>query len=326
MEKTAAAAAFREIQHEKALFIAAFGQKGLVIFMTVQKRLDRVYQTAPEIPFDDTSRFVFMSDCHRGDGSWADNFARNQNLCYAALRHYYIKGFTYFELGDGDELWENKCLCDIVTMHSDIFSLMARFYREGRLYMLYGNHDMAKKSKSIYKSYAVVEDEFEQTKKALFPDIAIHESLKLRHRRTGREILLTHGHQADFLNYRLWRLARFLVRYLWRPLELSGINDPTDPGKNYHKKSRVHQCLSDWSAQNQCMLIAGHTHKPALPPPGESLYFNDGSCVHPRCITAVELENGMAALVKWAHFTKMDGTLYVDREILAGPYEIEAYF
>ena len=74
------------------------------------------------------------------------------------------------------------------------------------------------------------------------------------------------------------------------------------------------------------MLIAGHTHKPALPPPGESLYFNDGSCVHPRCITAVELENGMAALVKWAHFTRMDGTLYVDREILAGPYEIEAYF
>ncbi len=236
--------------------------------MTIQKRLDRVYQTAPEIPFDDTSRLVFMSDCHRGDGSWADNFARNQNLCYAALRHYYIKGFTYFELGDGDELWENKCLCDIVTMHSDIFSLMARFYREGRLYMLYGNHDMAKKSKSIYKSYAVVEDEFEQTKKALFPDIAIHESLKLRHRRTGREILLTHGDQADFLYYRLWRLARFLVRYLWRPLELSGINDPTDPGKNYHKKSRVHQCLSDWSAQNQCMLIAGHTHKPALPPPG----------------------------------------------------------
>ncbi|MBK9053236.1 MAG: hypothetical protein IPL78_20730 [Chloroflexi bacterium] len=30
------------------------------------KHLDRVFQTAPVIPFDDNSRFILFSDCHRG--------------------------------------------------------------------------------------------------------------------------------------------------------------------------------------------------------------------------------------------------------------------
>ena len=62
------------------------------------------------------------------------------------------------------------------------------------------------------------------------------------------------------------------------------------------------------------MLIAGHTHKPMFPEVGETPYFNDGSCVHPRCITAIEISDGNIILVKWSVNTKNDGTLFIDRD------------
>ena len=81
--------------------------------MSTRSRLDEIFRSAPVLPFDDGSKLVIMSDCHRGDGSWIDNFAHNQNIFYAALRHYFDNGFTYIENGDGDELWKFRCLADI---------------------------------------------------------------------------------------------------------------------------------------------------------------------------------------------------------------------
>lgn len=63
------------------------------------KRLSEVFESAEEIPFDDFSKIIIMSDCHRGDGSWADNFSKNKNIYYAALTYYYRNNFTYIELG-----------------------------------------------------------------------------------------------------------------------------------------------------------------------------------------------------------------------------------
>ena len=68
------------------------------------KRLSEVFESSEEIFFDDSSKFIFMSDCHRGDGSWADSFRKNRNNYYAALTYYYNNNYTYIELGDGDEL------------------------------------------------------------------------------------------------------------------------------------------------------------------------------------------------------------------------------
>lgn len=79
------------------------------------------------------------------------------------LSHYYQSGFSYIELGAGDELWENWNMTQIIDVHSDVFWLLSRFY------------------------------------------------------------------QADFFNSVLWRLTRFLVRYVWRPLEHFGVLDPTVP-------------------------------------------------------------------------------------------------
>jgi hypothetical protein len=69
--------------------------------MSVDKRLTEVFRSSQEIPFDDGSKFILFSDCHRSNNSWADDFANNQSLFFFALQHYFKDGFTYIELGDG---------------------------------------------------------------------------------------------------------------------------------------------------------------------------------------------------------------------------------
>jgi UDP-2,3-diacylglucosamine pyrophosphatase LpxH len=291
------------------------------------ERISRVFQSSRELPFNDASKIVLISDCHRGDGSWADNFARNQHLYFAALKHYYRENYAYIELGDGDELWENRNLSDIIAMHGDAFWLLSEFYKENRLHLLFGNHDIVKRDTEFVRAnLARYFDDREKKYGPLLPGIDISEGLILRHTDRNYRIFLMHGHQADFLNDSLWRLTRFSTRYIWRILELIGVNAPTSPAKNHKRKDRVEKKLVQWTNRNQEMLIAGHTHRPVFPEPNEPRYFNDGSCVHPRCITAIEIAGGEIMLVKWSVIIKGDGALSVGRDILAGPRKLGHYF
>ena len=286
--------------------------------MNILKRISRVFESAEEIPFDDYSKYILMSDVHRGDGSRADNFAPNKNIYYTALSHYYNEGYTYIEIGDGDELWQNKKLSEIVTVHRDVFGLISQFFNEDRFYLIFGNHDMVYKDKefvreNLFKYF----DEEEKEHIHLCENIKAYEGLVLKHRVTRQKILLMHGHQADFLDYDLWKLARFLVRYIWTPLELFGLNDPTRAAKNYSKKEAVEK--------EEIMLICGHTHRPLFPQVGKPPYFNDGSCVHPRGITGIEISGGNISLIKWSVKAKSDGTLFIGKDVLAGPRKITDY-
>ena len=67
--------------------------------MRTYKSLSKVYNKSKIIPYNNQSKFVIMSDCHRGAGNLGDNFLKNQHLFFAALKNYYEKGFTYIELG-----------------------------------------------------------------------------------------------------------------------------------------------------------------------------------------------------------------------------------
>lgn len=291
--------------------------------MSISKRISKVFNSSEEIPFDDSSRIILMSDVHRGDGTWADDLLKNENLYFAALTHYYYENYTYIEIGDGDELWKNKRLSNILPTHRDAFLLLAKFFKEGRLHFIYGNHDTVKsKAKFVENNLYHYFDQQEKKNVPLFENITLHEGLVLRHKVTDQKIFLIHGHQASFLDYDMWKVRRFLVRYLWRPLELFGINDPTSTAKNYKKKDSIEKRLTEWVTQEKHMLIAGHTHRPMFPEVGKPLYFNDGSCVHPHSITGIEITEGSITLVKWNVKTKIDGTLFIGREILEGPRKL----
>lgn len=292
-------------------------------------RLSEVFQSAEEIPFDDSSKIILMSDCHRGDGSWADNFSKNENIYYAALTHYYRNNYTYIELGDGDELWENNDICEIISQHRDVFSLLTKFIEDGRAYFVYGNHDIEKKkyaSRTAKRRYYRHFEDGDIRNINSFYKIKVHEGLILRHRVTGDKIFLVHGHQADFSNDRLWMIGRFLVRHFWRPIELLGFRDPTSASKNLGKKASVVNKIVDWVKSNNQMIIAGHTHRPAFPAVGQPPYFNDGCCVNPYGITGIEIADGKIVLVKWSLKTKDDGTLYVGRDEMEKPVKLKEYF
>ena len=295
--------------------------------MSTFKALSKAYDEAKIIHYDSNSKFVMMSDCHRGTGNWGDNFLFNQHLFFAALNYYYEGDFTYIELGDGDELWENRNMQDIVNLHSNAFWMMSRFYNENRLHILYGNHDKEKKNEKFLRKNCT--EYYCETRKrvcSLFPSIQVYEALILEDQENGSQIFLVHGNQGDFINDKAWKLGRFLVRYIWKVLELWGVNDPTRAGKNYKKKNKIERRLMNWAEEENKMLIAGHTHRPSFPKVGEPMYFNDGSCVHPRCITAIEIENGTISLVKWSVTTRKDRSLVVAREVLEGAVKIQDFF
>lgn len=294
--------------------------------MTSVNLLSEIYASSRVIPISDASKIVLMSDCHRGDGSWADDLSRNENVYNGALEYYYNHGFTYIEIGDGDELWENYSFSDIAGAHKDSLNLLARLHDQKRLYMIYGNHDMVKKDAPFDRANLCCYYDA-RLKKAvpLFRDIKVYEGLILRHAETGKDIFLVHGHQVDFFNSKLWKLARFLVHNFWRPLEALGVNNPTSAAKNNKRANSVEEKLTRWSQSQNRMVVAGHTHRPVFPEPGGALYFNDGSCVHPRCVTAIEIEQGGISLVKWCVGITQGLALYVKREALAGPEKLTAY-
>ena len=278
--------------------------------MGYKKRLDRAFETAPYLPLNKNTKYVFFSDCHRGIGNTNDNFLPNSNSYFAALQYYYQYDFCYIEAGDGDELWENRKLMQIIEIHEDIFALICRFHKAGRFYMLYGNHDMQKKDCG-----------------PLFQDFPCYEGIILKSDFT--DLYITHGHQADAFNSVFWRLSRFLVRYFWTPLERFGVLDPTSAAKNNKVKEKLEKRYIRYAKDNNCFLLTGHTHRPTL---GNSLspYYNCGSCVHPKCITCIELCGYQISLVKWyesAQKSEHFGNLYrecppvypvyIKREVLA---------
>ena len=257
--------------------------------MSFEKRIAQAFSNGTALPLCKCSRYAVFSDCHRGCGNMSDNFLRNQHLYFAALEYYFREGFYYLELGDGEELWENRSLARIQEMHNEVYRKMEQFKKRDRFCKIYGNHDMELKHE-------------------------LPESIYLKNREGGRDVHLIHGHQADFFNSVCWKVSRFLVRYLWKPLEQFGVNDPTSAARNHRKVHKYEKHMAETAESKDIYLIAGHSHRPHLVE--DELYVNVGSCVHPWGITVLEIENMRMSLVKWYMGTRAERTLWVEREIL----------
>lgn len=267
------------------------------------RRIARSFSNAKHISFADHPKIVIMSDCHRGNGSWADSFLGNRPIYTAALNHYYSTGFTYIELGDGDELWENRRFSEVYKMHQDIYQIFSKFHDDNRLFMLFGNHDRVKENSAyVWKN--------------LSTSIPFYESIILEGF-GAKPLYMFHGYQGDLLNDNLWKFSRCLVRYIWRPMELRGVKDPTSAAKSYNKMRKTEARFIQFTCDERCSIVAGHTHKPSIIETDCGIYFNSGSCVHPNAITAIELQGKTATLVKWSICSNADMGLYVCREVLS---------
>lgn len=271
------------------------------------------------------SKFILFSDAHRGDGSGADDFAANSQLFKCALDHYFDEGYTLIELGDSEELLENRQFDQIYISHTAIYERLARFHQSDSRYIkLWGNHD---------DIWGYRQDLLQN----LFPGIVVHEAAVI-----DRHILLWHGHRADPKCQGRWaEWTRVVLRKIWYGMQQMGMRDPTRAAENPGRCDAVDKTLFEW-AKGGCSamgrldawfsglridtIIAGHTHRPVFQnlsltdkwyvekrrfTPGtrrrnrrDSAYFNTGSCVHPRCITGIELtgtgDEMHISLIKWS--------------------------
>ncbi len=293
--------------------------------MSSNSRITRAFNQAKKLPLNQDSKYILFSDCHRGDNSFADDFSHNRKVFHYALSQYLQKDFTYIELGDGDELWENKFV-NIFKANKDIYLLLKQFHEKNRLHLIWGNHDMDyRNQKKVNKNLNYYYDTADGKEKELMINISFSEAIKLE-QKNGKSIFLLHGHQADWFNYTFWKLSRFLVRILWRPLQLIGVKDPTSPAQNFKEFIKVESRLEKWiKSNNNQMMITGHTHRPRFPSENELPHFNDGSCVHPRCITGLEICDNKITLIKWHIVTNENGTMQITRTSLEGPKLIQEY-
>lgn len=262
------------------------------------------------------AKFIVMSDCHRGDGSAGDEFAHNSLIYKCALEYYLKEGFTYIELGDAEELWENDSFEQIYITHTSVYDLLRRFHdpdpAKTRYLKVWGNHDEDWRDNPA-------------PLRALFPNIQLHEAILLQPENVSVPIFLLHGHQADpSCSGPGAKISRFLVRRVWSGLQRFGIGDPTRAAENPGRCDAIDDTLYNWARGHDPIspeigivspyfriIIAGHTHRPVFAnlslterrvletgvgTPGvrrkekaDPVYYNAGSCVHPRCITGLEI-------------------------------------
>lgn len=284
--------------------------------MGYQSRMSEAFRHALALPLGQDSKYILFSDCHRGNGRANDNFLKNEFIYLAALRYYKKQGFTYLELGDGDELWENRSIQEIKETHMHSFDMLAGYYRDGRLFSLYGNHDLIKKDKlSCEKYYKEFYHDKHFSNCPLCPGICFYPAIILKDGDGKKDIYLTHGHQVSIMNSTFWKVNRFLVRYVWKGLELLGVPDPTSAAKNNTKKDKAERRLMGWAKSQNVILITGHTHRP-MAGTVQSPYFNTGSCVHPAGITGIEISSRCITLVKWYLSTGSNQAVFVKRETM----------
>lgn len=209
------------------------------------------------IPFElSNGRFIIFSDQHKGDGSGADDFTMAKPNYLAALEYYYHHHFTFINLGDSEELWENT-LTQVKKSNEDTFVAEANFLPQNRLIKIFGNHDLYWDNDPIA---------WWQLKRIFKADLKIYEGVILTTTIDARplHIFCTHGHQGDASSDGNW-FSKFFVANIWAPLQSYLRINPNTPAYDAEKKTLHNDIMYEWSSQqNNLLLITGHTHQPVF--------------------------------------------------------------
>jgi predicted phosphodiesterase len=295
------------------------------------------------IPFDARhQKFVILSDQHKGARDGADDFALAEKNYLAALDHYNKHNFHYINLGDSEELWENRFLT--VKKHNKAtFESEKQFLARNAFTKIFGNHDLYWDNDplaaiSLMQVYG--------------QKIKIYEGLVLETQINNKpfSIYLTHGHQGDMQSDGNW-LSKWFVSNIWGPIQAYLRINPNTPANNDQLKTLHNRIMYEWSEKRDgLLLITGHTHQPVFRSlthletlyaaldkakaandtplihklqqqvterhlKGDQVvefkdlgykpcYFNSGCCCFDDGdITGIEIENGQIRLIKWKYAT-----------------------
>ncbi len=209
------------------------------------------------LPYDmNTGKFIIFSDQHKGTRDNADDFGLAEKNYCAALDYYDSNGFSFINLGDCEELWENKPDA-VMKINRSVLQLERRFLEQHRYYRIFGNHDLEWKYPFQQKLYL----------KPLFGDtLKVYEGIELQTEFKGDtySIFLTHGHQGDKRSdgnpFSTW-----VVAAIWTPFQRFldiNVNTVSD---SFELVDAHNIIMYNWSAtQQKLIFISGHTHKPVF--------------------------------------------------------------
>lgn len=235
--------------------------KRALVFASLNQLLSdiRAGKTASgqKIPFAlNEGRFVIVSDQHKGARDFADDFRLAEANYMKALGHYYDGGFTLINIGDAEELWENKPAA-VIEKNRQVLLEEARFLEANRYYRIFGNHDLEWKfdfPRNLYLKPLF-------GKKLKIPEGIL---LETRYNDQSFSVFLTHGHQGDKKSDGN-PISTWIVAAIWTPiqryLEVS-INVTAD---SFELVDTHNIMMYEWSAtQKNLIFISGHTHKPVF--------------------------------------------------------------
>lgn len=222
-----------------------------------QKILDPANKQGLLIPFDiNKDKFIVLSDQHKGARDDADDFMLAEKNYLAALDYYNQESFTYINLGDSEELWENL-LISVRRHNKATFEREKLFLQRGAFLKIFGNHDLYWDNDplapvSLLQIYG--------------QKVNIYEGLILQTTIGSKplNIYMTHGHQGDLQSDGNW-FSKWFVSNIWAPLQSYLKINPNTPANNEDLKTAHNAIMYEWSAkQRNMLLITGHTHQPVF--------------------------------------------------------------
>jgi predicted phosphodiesterase len=242
---------------------------------SIKKALTTLYSRTREsnhyiLHLNEQTRYVILSDHHKGAGNRADAFWQNKNYdaYHMALASYYERGFTLVILGDSEEHWKQKPK-RVFKAHRGTFDLEEKFFSEKRYHKVWGNHDhlWGRWSRSrIEKEFSGAGD-FKglQITEGLLFDV-VHQNTVLG------ELFLTHGHQGTFDSDVISVISKRAVRFLGFLQKTFGAKwwMGQTPSENYNLRKKHDIEMYEWSAEHngsndrKLIFITGHTHRPVF--------------------------------------------------------------
>jgi len=206
----------------------------MIEFMATMKTM---YEQARREEIGPSSKLVFLSDLHMGNGSSRDDFRQNAGLVGDALASRYLAdGYTLVLNGDIEDLYKFKPVA-IRMAYSDLYGIFKSFDERGKLIKIVGNHDLAM---------------------LLYDDHGFTLDHALRLDRPDGSILAFHGHQSSKLFMKYNYLTDFIVRYVANPLKIQNAEVPMTSKRRFKAERRIYRA----SKELGIVTIAGHTHRP----------------------------------------------------------------
>jgi predicted phosphodiesterase len=181
------------------------------------------------------NKVLIISDFHMGSGR-GDDFRPNGEIVRRLLEEYYYKNGWHLILnGDIEELAKFR-MTDIRAEWAEMYRVFDLFASAGRLYKTLGNHD---EDLIFEKNYPY----------PLYNAVRIETGLV--------PLYVYHGHQSSKVYTEYNNIVRLSLRYLFKPVGIRNISSARSPHRRFHVERQAYE----FSLNNNCISIIGHTHR-----------------------------------------------------------------